>query len=677
MFSAQPQTQQSSFFGGTQTNTGGLFGSTNTPTSTFGATATPAFGQSTSTQGAGTSIAKFNPPQEGETMQKGATTSYVQTKQQCITFMKEYQEKSLEELRIEDYVANRKGPQSGGGTSLFNSGQTSSVFGATQPATGSLFGATQPAQPANNMFGTNTLGGATTNTFGQQNNTFGGGMFGKPLTTPATTASSAFGGFGAAKPLFGAATTSTGFQMGTATPAFGTGASAFGTTNTFGAAAPQQGTSLFGSNTTGAATPFGGLGASTATSSSGFNFQQPNTSTNTGSLFGATAAKPAFGATTFGAPATSQPSTFTGFGQPSATNNLFNQPKPFGATAPTSTGFSFGGTTGGGMFGSTVSQPAGGGLFGSSNPATSNTGGLFGSTNTSSFGGGLNTSGGLGFGMQQTNMFNQSQMNQSAPQQNQEIHQKIMSLASNPYGENELFKGLKSPSAEDSLKMSSPIVQKALHDTSGNFKVATSISSKIKVKPVAAIGSKKSLFDGLEEYDATLEESFSLKSNPKRLIIKPKSTAKPAGNDQSTLNRSVVEENFGADMSQSENFTNQIPLTQPLNEIDNDRRVSWLRTVPSQGIRLRQKDSAVDTTLNQIVGNSNKDSENISNVENMPQTMSAQFNETFRSEEDLTQSEADISTYDDNKEPHPTGIILRRAGYYTIPSVSCNMTFSV
>lgn len=398
MFSAQPQQNQSSFFSPPQTNTGGLFGSTATPTSTFGASPATAFGQSTSTQGAGTSIAKFIPPQEGETMQKGATTSYVQTKQQCITFMKEYAEKSLEELRQDDYVANRKGPQAG--TGLFNSTQTSNVFGAAQPATGSLFANNQTAQQSGNLFGSNPL--SATSSFGQQNPGFGQGMFGKPLTTPATTASSTFGGFGATKPLFGAPTTSSGFQMSN-TPAFGATSGGFGATNTFNSPA-QQGTSLFGSNPAGAAAPFGALGSAAPTSSSGFNFQQPNTSTNAGSLFGATVAKPTFGAS-FGAPATSTASTFSGgFGQQAQTNNLFNQPKPFGASAPTASSFAFGGT-GGSMFGNTSVQP-GGGLFGSSNPVTSNTGGgLFGSTNTSSFGGGMNTGGGLSFGLQQPGLF--------------------------------------------------------------------------------------------------------------------------------------------------------------------------------------------------------------------------------------------------------------------------------
>lgn len=227
------------------------------------------------------------------------------------------------------------------------------------------------------------------------------------------------------------------------------------------------------------------------------------------------------------------------------------------------------------------------------------------------------------------------------------------------------------------MKLTSPAIQKTLLDSSGNFKVSTSLSSKIKVKPVAAIGSKKSLFDGLEEYDATLEESFSLKSNPKRLIIKPKSAAKPSGNEQ-TLNRSIVEERmYSADQNQtSEHFNNQIPLTQPLGEIDNDRRVSWLRTVPSQGIRNRQKDTMADTTLSQIVGSSNKDNENVPLID-MSQTLPTTLNDTFHSEEDLTQSEADLSTYNDTKEPHPTGIILRRAGYYTIPLVGFYFLFLI
>ena len=342
---------------------------------------------------------------------KGSTASYVQTKQQCITFMKEYAERSLEELRYEDYAANRKGPQAGPG-GMFGGTQAGGVFGSTmqQPQANSLFGQQQqPAQQTTGLFGTaqNTLGGG--NTFGQPTSAFGqqntGGLFGKPLTTPATT-SSAFSAFGANTSTFGGGAKPFGAVQGTSsTGLFGQpAASAFGapSANTFGAtpgfgqqAQPAQNNSLFGSNQATAAPAFG-LG-SAAPASTGFGFGQTNTNANTG-LFGG--AKPTFNAApAFGA---AQPSTsttgFAGFGQPGGAN-LFNQAKPstgFGTfgqpQTQTTPSVSFGQNTGGSLFGG-AAQPSGG-LFGGSN---TNSGGLFGGTNNA-FGGG-NTS--LPFGQQQ------------------------------------------------------------------------------------------------------------------------------------------------------------------------------------------------------------------------------------------------------------------------------------
>lgn len=141
--------------GTTNTAGGGLFGATS---------AGGGFGQpGMNNQQGGTAIAKFQPPLETDTLMKGSTTSYVQTKQQCITFMKEYGEKSLEELRIEDYAANRKGPQPGTGGMFGATQQGGGVFGSTmqQPATGSLFGAQPNTQQTTGLFGStaNTLGG--------------------------------------------------------------------------------------------------------------------------------------------------------------------------------------------------------------------------------------------------------------------------------------------------------------------------------------------------------------------------------------------------------------------------------------------------------------------------------------------------------------------------------------
>lgn len=53
----------------------------------------------------GTSIAKFHPPIDTDQDEKGRE---ILIYQHCITFMSEYESKSLEELRYEDYMANRK-----------------------------------------------------------------------------------------------------------------------------------------------------------------------------------------------------------------------------------------------------------------------------------------------------------------------------------------------------------------------------------------------------------------------------------------------------------------------------------------------------------------------------------------------------------------------------------------
>lgn len=139
---------------------GGLFNT--------GAT-TSAFGQTS--QQTGTAVAKFQAPTETDTLVKGSSTQYVQTKQQCITFMKEYGEKSLEELRIEDYAANRKGPQQQAG-GLFGGSNVQQSTGMFGQQTTSLFGQ-QPAQPTTGLFGSNTLGNAPS--FGAANTSGGFG----------------------------------------------------------------------------------------------------------------------------------------------------------------------------------------------------------------------------------------------------------------------------------------------------------------------------------------------------------------------------------------------------------------------------------------------------------------------------------------------------------------------
>uniref|UniRef100_A0A3Q3DA48 Nuclear pore complex protein Nup98-Nup96 n=1 Tax=Hippocampus comes TaxID=109280 RepID=A0A3Q3DA48_HIPCM len=171
-FSANKPTSFGSF--GTSTSSGGLFGSTNTASNPFGG-ATSLFGGSgfSTTQQPGTTV-KFNAPTGNDTMVKAGVTTNINTKHQCITAMKEYENKSLEELRLEDYQAGRKGatnqmPAASGG-----------LFGGAAPASSAPAGLFGSAASNNNNF-----------TFGQNKSTFGqsstggfsgttGGLFSQP-----------------------------------------------------------------------------------------------------------------------------------------------------------------------------------------------------------------------------------------------------------------------------------------------------------------------------------------------------------------------------------------------------------------------------------------------------------------------------------------------------------------
>ncbi|TSL04412.1 Nuclear pore complex protein Nup98-Nup96 [Bagarius yarrelli] len=323
---------------GTSTSSGGLFGTTNTTSNPFGGTPSM-FGSSgfTATQ-PGTTI-KFNPPTGSDTMVKSGVTTSINTKHQCITAMKEYENKSLEELRLEDYQAGRKGPSNTGGlfgatatatpstaTGLFGPSGTgfsfnqpkpsfsagTSGFGATPgglfgqpPQTNSLFKSFgQPTTTPNTGFSfgaTNTMGPTNTSSMGLFGNTTpaqAGGLFGNTSNTSTAT------GFGTATGLFGQPNTGFGnvgtqnlfgnkpAGFGTTTtsaPSFGTGTGLFGNkptltlgtnTNTFGVG--TGGTSLFGNNqnkigsTLGTVGAFGGTSFNTGANALNFGApQQP------------------------------------------------------------------------------------------------------------------------------------------------------------------------------------------------------------------------------------------------------------------------------------------------------------------------------------------------------------------------------------------------------------------
>uniref|UniRef100_A0A3B4TS50 Nuclear pore complex protein Nup98-Nup96 n=1 Tax=Seriola dumerili TaxID=41447 RepID=A0A3B4TS50_SERDU len=330
-FGANKPTSFGSF--GTSTSSGGgLFGSTNTASNPFGGT-NSLFGGSgfSATQQPGTTV-KFNPPTGSDTMVKAGVTTSINTKHQCITAMKEYENKSLEELRLEDYQAGRKGPtnQMAAGTgSLFGSATATSsaatgLFGSTAPNTSFSFGQNK------STFGAPTGGfGATTGgLFGQPTQQQAGSLF-KPFGQTTTTQNTGFS-FGNTNTM-GQANTSTmvSFLFGnktagfgtttTSAPSFGTGTGLFGNkpaltlgtgtnTSTFGFGANPAAGSLFGNKPatgglgTGLGTSFGTAVGTGQPSLFGNNQNKLGTTLGTMGTFGATGFNSGTSTLGFGAP---------------------------------------------------------------------------------------------------------------------------------------------------------------------------------------------------------------------------------------------------------------------------------------------------------------------------------------------------------------------------------------
>ncbi|CAJ0932375.1 unnamed protein product, partial [Mesorhabditis belari] len=366
--------QSSSLFGGTTQNTSGsslfgstqakpsLFGSSQPVTSTFGSPSSQSslfggmgttsggslFGSSTAATTNGTTV-KFQAQTGTDTMLKNNTQQNINTKHMCISAMKEYETKSLEELRMEDYLAGRKGPTAGSATASLFGGvggattSSTSMFGAsTQPKTG-IFGS-----PTSNSFGAKP---ATTNT-----------LFG---TQPQQQASSS---------IFGPKPATGGLFNSTTTSAFGGTTASPGTSSIFGGTQPQA--STFGQPATGGSL-FGGPTAATsafgttntAQPSTGFTFGGSNTGT---SAFGQAPSTNLFGGQTATANTGNslfqkQPGGNFGFGGGTTTNAFGAQPAASGGLfgPPAANKSLFGSTTAPGLFGQTQpQQPQAGGLFG-------------------------------------------------------------------------------------------------------------------------------------------------------------------------------------------------------------------------------------------------------------------------------------------------------------------------
>eukprot|EP00923_Selenidium_pygospionis_P019985 GHVN01034726.1.p1 GENE.GHVN01034726.1~~GHVN01034726.1.p1 ORF type:complete len:1328 (+),score=210.57 GHVN01034726.1:222-4205(+) len=228
--------------------------------------------------------------------------------------------------------------------------------------------------PMGQAFNAKTAGGVSpSGPFGQQHQT--GGLFGQTST--------ATGG------LFGGATSTGGGLFGSSTGGIGsstsTGGGLFGQTQPSGLGSTAGG-GLFGAQPQSSTSPFGGQqqqggGLFGSGGSTAFG-QQPQ-----GGVFGQSQSAPTGGGL-FGSGAATTPTAGGLFGQ-SATSTSFGQ----------TGGGLFGQQPqqGGGLFGTGSTQPQGGGLFGGTSSTMGGgtaTGGLFG-------GGAVGTSGGL-FGQQQT-----------------------------------------------------------------------------------------------------------------------------------------------------------------------------------------------------------------------------------------------------------------------------------
>ncbi|XP_036443331.1 nuclear pore complex protein Nup98-Nup96 [Colossoma macropomum] len=610
---------------GTSTSSGGLFGTTSTTSNPFGGTSGSLFGSSgfTATQ-PGTTI-KFNPPTGSDTMVKSGVTTSINTKHQCITAMKEYENKSLEELRLEDYQAGRKGP--------------SNPMAAN---TGGLFGTTGAATPST---AAGLFGSSATNTgfsFGQNKTSFGTSTSGFGATT-----SSLFSQPQPANSLFK--------PFGQATTAQNTGFS-FGNTNTMG---------LFGST---AATQTGGLFGNTANTSTATGFGTgtglfgPNNTAFGNNLFGN---KPAgFGTTT-----TSAPSFGTGTGlfgnKPPLTLGTNTNTSNFGFGANPAGGSLFGNKTATGGLGTGLGTSFGAGvgtgqtsLFGNNQNKMGSTLGTVGTFGATGFNTGTSA---LNFGAPQQPVA-LTDPNAAAAQQ-AVLQQQINALAYAPFGDSPLFRNpLSDPKKkEERLKPTNPAAQKAL-TTPTHYKLTPRPATRVRPKALTSSGSAKSqLFDGLDDDEPSLTNgAFMPRKSIKKLVLK--------NLNGSSLYSSPLNRETDDLASPSEYPQNGLSLRSDAEETrdgeiergaEDDLEVSKFYTNPiAKPIPHSQPSPSLQDTITEL---------------NMRRGVSARNGLELSSEEislgeDSVQEDRD-EELEAQKPPHPAGIVLSRVGYYTIPSM--------
>lgn len=206
----------------------------------------------------------------------------------------------------------------------------------------------------------------------------------------------------------------------------------------------------------------------------------------------------------------------------------------------------------------------------------------------------------------------------------------------------------------------------------------------------------------MEEFDSSVEESFCLKPNAKRLVLKPKSAQKSPNQSkplQSTQNTSFIgnvenakhftssSSKDGADTEQT--FNNQIPtnLSSQNTDQENVRRVSWLHSKAlEKAVKPRLSDFHENTIKELVTAPSKESSKQTSkpisasaigsehqaaNIRDSTFDLTHQYNtpastdSSFASHSFLDDTNPDLSLI--NVAPNAAGVILTRAKYYTIP----------
>lgn len=180
----------------------------------------------------------------------------------------------------------------------------------------------------------------------------------------------------------------------------------------------------------------------------------------------------------------------------------------------------------------------------------------------------------------------------------------------------------------------------------------------------------------MEEFDNTVEESFTLKPNAKRLVIKGRTSNANTPNQASKIihnNATLQEQNPPSEKSLEKENIPQLP------DPENSRRVSWLH---SNLNKLTQQNHNIgDAGLNNTIqdfGTSNKSkfvSEKALSADNSPAQDKTSLNTEVAKESSLLSSRSffDDTHYERGSgitESNPAGVILTRPGYYTIPPLN-------